>query len=136
MSGEFVISLVLSCCNNILKWWTEQCYSPQKDSVTAPCYISILFRSKGKYILEAWGNADPKDVKRREASSLILVPLFICFFLLPLVLPYVNWASQEYCSFYLESSLWSSNLPLSYYFLDISLSFLLATAILDFFFLF
>ena len=57
--------------------------------VTAQFYLE----SKGKYILEAWGHADPKDTKRREASVPILAPLFM-FFLLPLGLPYVNWASQ------------------------------------------
>ena len=30
---------------------------------------------------------------------------------LPLGLPYVSWASQECCWFYLRSSLWSSELP-------------------------
>ena len=39
-------------------------------------------------ILKAWGHADPKDTKRREAPSPILAPLFKCFFLLPLGLPY------------------------------------------------
>ena len=51
-----------------------------------------------------------KDAKRREAPSSILAPLFM-FFLLPLSLPYVNWASQEGCLLYLKSSLWSSDLP-------------------------
>ena len=37
------------------------------------------------------------------------------FFLLPLGLPYVNWASQEGCLFYLRSSLQSSDLPLFYF---------------------
>ena len=32
----------------------------------------------------------------------------------PLSLPYVNWAIQEGCLFYLRSSLWSSELPLFY----------------------
>ena len=32
---------------------------------------------------------------------------FYVFFLLPLGLPYVNWASQEGHLFYLRSSLWS-----------------------------
>ena len=36
------------------------------------------------------------------------------FFLLLLRLPYVNWASQEGCLFYLRSSLRSSDLPLFY----------------------
>ena len=43
--------------------------------VTAQFYLE----SKGKYILEAWGHADPKDVKGREAPGLILV-LFLYVF--------------------------------------------------------
>ena len=45
--------------------------------VTAPFYLE----SKRKYILEAWGHADPKDVKRREA------PLFVCFLSSPWACP-------------------------------------------------
>ena len=74
----------------------------------------FYLESKGKYILEAWGHAHPKDTKRRKAPSPILAPLFM-FFLLPLGLPYVNWASQEYCLFYLRSSLQSWDLPLFYF---------------------
>ena len=79
-------------------------------SVTAQFYL----QSKGKYILEAWGHSDPKDVKKREALGPILTPLFICFSS-PLGLCYVNWASQECCLFCLRSSLWSSDLPLYYF---------------------
>ena len=50
----------------------------------------------------------------REAPS-PLAPLFVCFFFFPLSLPYVNWASQECCLFYLKSSVWSSDLPLFYF---------------------
>ena len=32
----------------------------------------------------------------------------------PMGLPYVNWASQECCLFYLMSSLWSLDLPLTF----------------------
>ena len=41
--------------------------------------------------------------------------LFFYIFLLPLGLPYVNWASQVCCLFYLRSSLWSPDLPLFYF---------------------
>ena len=99
LSAKFVISSVLSCCSKNLKWRTY--------SVTAPCCSSALFANKGKYILEVWGWANPKDMKRREAQSSILAPLFICFFLLPLSLPCVNWASQEGCLFYPRPSLQS-----------------------------
>ena len=51
--GKFVISLVLSHSSKNLKRWMDQCYS------------SVLLASKGKYILEASGKANPKDRKRR-----------------------------------------------------------------------
>ena len=52
--------------------------------------------------------------EKREAHGSILVPLFMLF-LLPLSLPYVNWASQESCLFHLSFSLRSSDLPLFYF---------------------
>jgi len=52
--------------------------------------------------------------ERARESPGPLAPLFICFFL-PLGLPYVYWASQEYCFFYLRASLWSLDLPLFYF---------------------
>ena len=58
---------------------------------------------------ECW----PKDEKRRESPS-PLAPLVICL-LLPLGLPYVNWAIQECCLFYLRSSLWSTGIQLFYF---------------------
>ena len=39
---------------------------------------------------------------------------FYFFFLLPWGLPYINWASQKCCLFYLRS-FWSSDLPLFYF---------------------
>ena len=44
-----------------------------------------------------------------------LYMFFFFFFLLPLDLPYVTWAIQEGCLFYLRSSLWSSYLSLFYF---------------------
>ena len=41
--------------------------------VTAQFYLE----SKGKYILEAQRQADPKDPKRREAPGPVLAPLYI-----------------------------------------------------------
>ena len=66
----------------------------------------------------AWGQSNPKDLKKREAPGSILAPLFKCFFLpnpYPPSVPYVNWASQEGCLFYLRSSLRFSDLPLFYF---------------------
>ena len=103
MSGECVISSILSCHSKNLKRWTDQCYS------------SVLLASKGKYILQAWRQADPKDTKRREVPPhppFNFGSSFCMFFILPLSLPYVNWTSQEGSLFYLRFSLSSSDHPL------------------------
>ena len=74
----------------------------------------------------------------RERETAHFRSSFYMFFL-PMGLPYVNWASQECCLFYLRSSLRSSDLPLTFLysiFVNFSLPCLLATAILDSFFLF
>ena len=110
-------------CLTAAKFWSDE-----QASVTTPCYSSALFANKGKCILEVWGWANPKDTKRREAQSSILAPLFICVFLLPLSLPYVNWASQEGCLFYLDLLL--------FYVYRLFPFCLLATAILNSLFLF
>ena len=66
-------------------------------------------------------------VRRRERRELWLLFLYV---FLSLGLSYVNWASQEYCLFYVRFSLRSSDFPL-FYFVGFSLPGLLATAILD-----
>ena len=119
----------------------------------SPCYSfwtdQFYLEDKGKYILEAWGHADLKDVKRSERDNErknecahagkrhptpALWFLFLYVFLLPLGLPYVDWVSQECRLFYLRSSLRSLDVPL-FYFCGL-FPCLLATAILDSFFLF
>ena len=77
--------------------------------VTAQFYLE----SKGKYSFQAWGHANPKN--RREAPRPNFGPSVYIFFLLPLSLPYVNWASQEGCLFYLWFSLQSSDLPFFFF---------------------
>ena len=75
---------------------------------------------------------------RQREGALWLFFLYMYFFL-HLGLPYVNWASQECCLFYLKSSLPSSYLPLTFLcsiFTGFSLPCLLATTILDSYFLF
>ena len=54
--------------------------------VTAQFYLA----SKGKYILEAWGQTSPK-----EGPQYILASSFYLFVSFPLGLPYANWVSQE-----------------------------------------
>ena len=76
--------------------------------------VQFYLKSKGKYILEAWGNFDPKDRREERPPIPILAPLFM-FSHLPLGLPCVNWVIQECCLFYLRSSLWSWDLPLFYF---------------------
>ena len=76
-----------------------------------------------------------KERARERESPSPLAPVFICFFLLPLDLPYVNWASQEcFCSTWGPHS--SPQTFLCSIFQGFSLPCLLATAILDSFFLF
>jgi len=116
---------------NVLSSILSKIRSNGWTSVTAQFY----FASKRKYFLKVWGWADPKDMKRREAHGSILAPVFIWFFLLLLSLPCVNWAIQEGCLFYLSFSVWSSDLPL-FYFCGLFLFCLLASTILDSFFLF
>ena len=132
MWGECVISSVLSHHNKNLKWRTSikalrQTVSQFLDrSVLQLCFTAQFYlENKGKYILKMWGHADPKDMegreresaweRERETPSPWLLFLFIyLFFSLPLGLPYVNWASQECCLFYLRSSLRSSDFVLFY----------------------
>ena len=106
--------------------------------VTAQFYLE----NKGKYILEAWGYADPKDVKRRESESererergrgkereresvkereggrdrerdsWTFGSSFYMFFSSPPGPALWNWTSQECCLFYLGSSLWPLDLIL------------------------
>ena len=63
--GKCVSSSVLSRHSKNLKWQTN---------VTAWLQFSFIWQAKEKYILKAWGQANPK-----EASGSILTPLFICF---------------------------------------------------------
>ena len=118
--------------------WIDQCYSPRTDQ----CYscmlqLSFIWKIKKNTSSRCEGMPTQKTKRCKEKGERLLALwlLFLCFFLLPLGLPYVNWASQECCLFYLRSSLWSWDLPLFYFhgcFLFLSFS----HAILDSFFLF
>ena len=92
------------------KKWSDGPALQPSDEPVLKLYVTAQFylESKGKHILEAWGHADPKDTKRREA------PLFTCFLSSP-GLPCATWAHQECCFFHLSSSLQSSDLPLLYF---------------------
>ena len=130
MLRECVISSVLSCHNKNLKWQTsvKPSYRPRHRSWTDTVTAQFYFENKGKYILEAWWHADPKDTKRIEREGgrgerereggrqgerthvrarppWLFGFSFYMFYLLPLGLPYVNWASQECCLYHPRSSL-------------------------------
>ena len=125
--GEFVISSALSCCSKNLKQWMDKCYS------------SVLFGKQRKINPQSTKQANPKDVKRRESRAVrgsILTLLFMCFFLLPLSLPYVNSVRQEGCL--LPLAVLTLVLGPSFVLFMQAFSFLclLATAILHSFFLF
>ena len=85
MSGECVISLVLSHHNKNLKQWTSVS-ALGRTSITALCYSSILFRKQRKIHPKVWGHADSKDVKKIE-RPLALWLLFLCFFSSPWACP-------------------------------------------------
>ena len=97
--GECVISLVLSPQQR-LKWQT---------CVTARLQLSFIWQAKDSTSSRREGGLTQKGERLNLGSS------FYMFCLLPLSLPYVNWASQECCLFYLRSSLQSSDLPLFYF---------------------
>ena len=85
--------------------------------------VTALFYLENNRKIHPWGvrSGRPKDAKRRERERTsagwgetlqLFGSSFYMFFFLSLGLPYVNWASQECCLFYLRSSLWSSDPPL------------------------
>ena len=86
--------------------------SQLSDSVTAQFYLeneNISLRCEGMLTQKTQREERERACWRETLGP--LAPLFICFFL-SLGLPYVNWASQRCCLFYLRSSPWSSDLPL------------------------
>jgi len=127
MSGECVVSSVLSHHNRSLKQWTSvtalgwasitalgqtSVTALRWTSVTALCYSSALFRKQRKihpWGMRAWQPKTRKEKRKgeRDKHHSPLAPLFM-FSLLPLGLPYVNLASQECYLFYLRSSFRSS----------------------------
>ena len=127
--------------------WTDHVTALGQISVTAlnrsvlQLRVTALFylENKGKYIPEAWGHANPKDAKRRErerAWERDPQPFGSSFYMFfpPLGLPCVNWASQS-----AVCSTWGPHSGPQTFLCSIFVGFslcLLATAILDSFFLF
>ena len=71
MSGEFVISSVLSRCSKNVKQWTDHCYS-------SVLQLSFIWQAKENTSLRRKGW--PTQKVQREDRGPILAPLFICFF--------------------------------------------------------
>ena len=96
MSGEYVISLVLSFHSRDLKhsgWVLQLAYSSEFYSA-----------SQGKYTLEMWEQVDPKG-----EASIHLGFFFLIHLSLAPSLPYGNWPSQGGCFSHLRFLLWSSD---------------------------
>ena len=95
LSGECVISSVLSCCSKDLKWWTSD---------TALLQLRVLFNKQRKLHPQGMRVGQPQ----RRGVNPSWLPPFIHLSPSPtLSLPYANWASQEGCLFHLRFSLWS-----------------------------
>ena len=121
--GECIISSVLSHHSKNLKQQTDQCYN------------SVLFGKPKKIHPQGVRVGGPRRHEEKRGPRLNFGSCFCMFFLLPLSLPCVNWTIQECCLFYLRFSVWPSDLPL-FYFCDGLFPFcLLASTILDSFFL-
>ena len=138
---ECGLSSVLSRPNRNLKWQTSitalgHTLSQLSDRPVLQLRVTAQFylENKGKYILEAWGHADPKDTKRRGEMPLPFGSSFYVDF----------FSSLRACSMYTGlarsavCSTWGPHCGpqnfLCSIFSDFSLPWLLATAILDSFF--
>ena len=101
------------------------CYSSQRDQWYRSYYSSILFRKwqENTFLRHEGMPTQRHEEKKGRTHQSVGVgerdpwPFGFSFykFFLPLGLPYVKWASQECCLFYLRSSLQSSDLTLFYF---------------------
>ena len=70
---------------------------------------SVLSQQRfGATDIKEWRSAPARGREKEPFGS------YFYMFFPPLGLPYANWASWECCLFYLKSSLWSSDLPLTF----------------------
>ena len=108
------------------------------DKSVLQLHVTVLFYLENSRKIHLRGPAQGVGgvgAWRERALALWLLFLYVFFLFLPLSLPYVNWASQECCLFYLRSSLQSWTFLCSI-FTGFSFPYLLATTILDSFSLF
>ena len=102
VSGECVISLVLSHCSKDLKWGT---------SVTAWFQFKLIF-AKQRIIYPSGVRAGQPQRRGLNPSWLLLLIHFVSSLL---SLSYTNWANLEGCLFYPRFSLQSMNLFLFHF---------------------
>ena len=76
--------------------------------------LSFIWQVKENTSLRCEGRLTQRLEKKRDQRP-NFGSFYCMFFLLTLSLPYVNWASQEGCLFYLKFSLQSLDLPLFYF---------------------
>ena len=100
---ECVISSVLSCHSKTLKQLINQCYC-------SVLQLSFIWQAKEN----TSSRHEDRPTQKKSGAQFWLLFSFV-FFLLPLSLPYVNWASQEGYLFHLRFSLRSLDLPLLYF---------------------
>ena len=108
----------------MLQSWMDQCYSSVSQ-------LSFIYKVRENTSSRHEGMPIQKTQREERPPSPILALIFIRFFILPLDLPYVNWASQGYCLFHSGPRTFLCSI-----FEGFSLPCLLATDILDSFFLF
>ena len=91
--------------------------SPQQKFEMADwCYSSVLFGKQRKIHPQGVRAGRPKKQEENRSQLFNFGSSFHMFFLLPLSLACVNWASQEGCFLCLRFSLRSSDLPLFYFY--------------------
>ena len=100
MSGEYVISLALSCHSKDLKQRTDQHYS-------SVLQLSFIWQAKENTSSRHEGGLTQKTLREEKHPCPLLnfgFSFYMFSFLLPPGLPYVNRASKDGCLFYLRSS--------------------------------
>ena len=119
-------------CLITTKIWSDISYSPWTDCVSALGQTVLQLRVTAQFYSENKRKIHPQSMsayqlkwregvrarereRERASEPQPFGSSIYIFFSLPLGLPYVNWASQESCLFYLRSSLWSLDLPLFYF---------------------
>ena len=108
--ASFKIGVVGGVCN-----FLSSVSLQQKFEVMDRPVLQLNFIWQAKENISSRPEDRPTQKKRRDVPLLNFGSSFYMFFLLPLSLPYVNWARQDSCLFHLRFSLQSLDLPLFYF---------------------